>query len=111
MGTPPLPTSISADGREVWAWADGLSKWSRRQQKKRDLREHLGPNRCGECRLWMTRSCPRERNDVDGRNYGPSSKGLVCDQFQINEHDMKLRAEKQAELDALIAEDAGDTDD
>ena len=37
--------------------------------------------RCGDCRLWMTRQCPREAN-VNGWNKGPSMSAAICDKFQ-----------------------------
>ena len=36
--------------------------------------------KCGDCRLWMTKQCPREKN-VDGWNRGPSMSGWTCEKF------------------------------
>lgn len=40
-----------------------------------------GRKRCGDCKLWMTRECPKEKN-VNGRNYGPSVNDIVCELFR-----------------------------
>ena len=39
-----------------------------------------GKRECGSCNLWMTRSCPYERN-VNGRNQGPSMSHPACGKF------------------------------
>lgn len=40
----------------------------------------VAANKCGNCRHWMTRQCPREAN-VNGHRHGPSSGGFPCNIF------------------------------
>ena len=40
--------------------------------------------KCGQCKLWMTRECPQERN-VNGWNRGPSCEGVTCSKFVLSE--------------------------
>lgn len=43
--------------------------------------DEAAAKKCGNCRHWMTRQCPRETN-VNGRKHGPSSGGSPCTSFQ-----------------------------
>lgn len=45
--------------------------------------DEAASRRCGNCRHWMTRQCPRETN-VNGHKHGPSSGGSPCSSFAEN---------------------------
>jgi len=38
---------------------------------------------CGNCKYFMTRTCPQEKN-INGRNYGPSYSELACSKLTYN---------------------------
>ena len=100
MGLPKLPTEISNDGREVWAWAAELGKAAQKAARIRALRQHIyqRPTECGACQHWMkSRDCPRETN-VNGRNRGPSMKAPICSKFLINRRDAANIEKMQAQL-------------
>lgn len=103
---PTLPAHISSDGREVWAWADALSKHTHRIHKMRELRQEIFSTgrECGDCDKWMkSRECPRERN-VDGMSRGPSCGASICSAFVEAKSATARREELQAELAVLEAE-------
>lgn len=100
-GPPKLPTDISPNGEEIWAWGRQLSEWSQQQAKIRQLRIDVARVDCGGCNLWMTRQCPRERN-VNGRNHGPSMYSPICPKYAEKSSTAKLRDERKAELAALL---------
>lgn len=59
---------------------------------------HEARPKCGNCRFWMTRKCPKEKN-VNGRNRGPSMNGLSCRLFEESWHvdDLRKLASKENE--------------
>lgn len=40
--------------------------------------------KCGDCFLWMTRTCPREKADTKGRKSGPSMNDSTCSMFELH---------------------------
>ena len=98
------PAEMSADGREVWAWADRLSERVHLTDELRRAREQLHNtlNTCGSCASWMTRGCPRERHDNrTGRSAGPSCGAIKCNEFimsPLNAMTVSLAEAKIAEL-------------
>ena len=98
------PAEMSADGREVWAWADRLSERVHLTDELRRAREQLHNtlNTCGSCASWMTRGCPRERHDNrTGRSAGPSCGAIKCNEFimsPLNAMTVPLDEAKIAEL-------------
>ena len=105
--TPPrLPQQVSPDGREIWDWAARLGQWRQREVRIAELRAEIArrARECGSCRFWMCgRDCPREGH-ANGRPKGPSMKAPICGKYEMQSHDVKLQAERQAELDAMLAE-------
>lgn len=102
---PPLPQNVSNDGREIWDWAERFSAHTHRLDKMRKLRAEIARigTVCGDCHFWMkSRECPKERN-VNGYSRGPSNGSPKCGQFVMTASSAELRAERQAELDAVIA--------
>lgn len=102
---PKPPTEISANGKEVWAWAAALSAATHRAHEIRTLRKEIRTREqeCGACFWWMkSRDCPRETN-VGGRRAGPSMKAPICTKFQMNAHDVEDIAKKKARLTELEA--------
>ena len=102
-GPPSLPRHVSANGAEIWGWADRLSEWQQREQKIADLRADIAQRarECGSCRFWMCGSdCPREYHDK-GRPRGPSMKAPICGKYEMKAYDVKRQAERQAELAEL----------
>jgi len=84
---PPLPTSLGAGGSEVWDWAARFSDAVQARAKIAELHSQIAKRECGDCRLWMTQSCPREVHDnLLGRSRGPSCIGIrvmgVIDQLR-----------------------------
>lgn len=107
MEIPKLPSDISPDGREVWAWADSLSKLAHKNHEMRQLSDRIRhmTTECGSCRYWMTNDCPRETHDNrKGHKVGPSSRATACSKFQMNSYDVKALDEAKAKLAALAAE-------
>lgn len=100
---PALPSQMSPDGREVWAWADAFSRHTHRMNRLRELRsDHfLCGRECGDCDKWMkSRECPREHN-VNGQSRGPSCKGAICSQFVWSRSAERRRDRLAAEIAAL----------
>lgn len=88
------PTHVSNDGKEVWDWADRLSRLSQLNHRARVLSEQVRRilNECGSCQLWMTNSCPRERPGTgkqSGYSVGPSCRDAICGEFAIKSYDQK----------------------
>ena len=90
---------------------EGVMAFGRHQQRLHridELRNEVAArNRCGECQMWMTRSCPRERSTMTGYSAGPNCNGVVCGQFEIKPYVAESRAAKAAELAQLLGESAG----
>lgn len=106
---PALPQHVSNDGREVWDWAAEFSAHTQRLDKMRRLRADISRlnSVCGSCHFWMkSRECPKEKN-VNGYSRGPSSESPKCGQFAMTQSAAKLRDERQAELDAVVAAHEG----
>ena len=108
-----LPRHVSADGREIWDWAERFSRVVLLQDEARRVRQKLALSgkECGGCQKWMTRACPREVHDNrKGRSVGPSMKDYVCSQFAIDtftaRHAGELKA-RLAEIEAQLLEAAG----
>lgn len=103
---PKLPSEISPDGREIWDWAAQLSARRHLVTKARELAEDIRyTTRCGSCRLWMTKGCPREVHDNRrGRSVGPSMKAAVCASYDEKPTETARRAELQQELDGVVAQ-------
>jgi hypothetical protein len=41
--------------------------------------------KCGNCQLWMTRSCPQENHsNMTGYSKGPSCNGIPCEKYREN---------------------------
>lgn len=101
MQIPKLPSEISPDGREVWDWAARLSHRSDQVHRLKELRAAIQEqeNTCGSCNLWMTDSCPRERQDNrKGHKVGPSCKSPKCDKHSMNSWDAKRVEGMKAEV-------------
>lgn len=69
------------------ALLDGMALWAKINHELDQARhfERAARPRCGNCRLWMTRACPAERN-VNGRNRGPHMNGAACAVFAEKEY-------------------------
>jgi hypothetical protein len=100
---PPLPTEISPDGREIWDWAGTFSEAVHRAAKASELRADIARVGCGGCVRWMTRQCPRERQDNRiGRSVGPSMNATTCAQYVEKPSTAELRNQRRAELAHLL---------
>lgn len=102
-GSPPLPATMSSDGREIWDWAGRFSEHVHRVNRIAELTRDIARvgTRCGDCDKWMkSRECPREHN-ANGKTRGPSMDGLTCVKFVEDRFATKHRAELQAKLHAL----------
>ncbi|AXQ70046.1 hypothetical protein HOU03_gp222 [Caulobacter phage CcrSC] len=100
MSAPAPPGDLVGNGDAVWGWADRLSRHTHDLHKSRELWQQIvqGDMFCGSCRLWMTKSCPREHNDgLSGYSRGPSSGALKCSQYQISPSAAKLLEERKAQ--------------
>ena len=90
---------------------EGVLALGRHQQRLRridELRSEVAArNRCGECLLWMTRSCPREKPTMTGYSSGPNCNGAVCGQFAMKPYVSESRAAKAAELAQLLSNSTG----
>lgn len=100
IAAPALPQDISPDGREIWGWAARLSDHVNRLDKMRQLAADIAKVRCGDCRLWMMKACPREHN-VNGYNRGPSMEGIICGKFVEDPSSAALRQRRRDELAEL----------
>lgn len=100
---PSLPREISPDGREIWDWAARFSEATHRAARISELTTDIVniAGRCGSCRMWMTRQCPKERN-VSGRNHGPSMNAPKCPRFEMKASSEELRRQWIAEREALL---------
>lgn len=94
---PTLPQSISPDGRELWEWAAQAGDFIHRQAKRNELTLKIAKVACGDCKLWMTSECPREKN-VNGWNRGPSMNGTICEIFDEKPISTEMRAQWKQEL-------------
>ena len=97
---------MSTDGREVWDWADKLSRVTALQHRARELSQAIrsAETTCGSCDLWMTPSCPRERHsNQTGRWTGPSMGTIKCDKFVMKAWDAKNVEGLRAELAQVTA--------
>lgn len=106
MSLPPLPKNISSNGQEIWDWAANLKNEIHRRDKVRRLHELIwgANNKCGSCRLWMTKQCPRETHDNRiGRRRGPSCDAPKCSAFVMTAHSAENIDEWRAELVALTS--------
>lgn len=56
---------------------------------------------CGDCALWMTRRCPREKLQPIGHSRGPTCGDVPCGSWVETSWCAETRAKRQAELDAL----------
>jgi hypothetical protein len=71
--------------------------------KVRELRYEIACVRCGGCQLWMTRQCPRERQDNRiGRSVGPSMNDHTCARYEEKPSTAELRNQRRAELARLL---------
>jgi hypothetical protein len=76
-GIPELPSQLSSDGRELWAWAESAAAAMNRQIERSRLVNEIARigKHCDDCDKWMKSSqCPAERNE-NGRRRGPSMNG------------------------------------
>ena len=101
-GLPQLPREVSPDGREIWDWAAKLSDAVHRADRARNLRADIAgiQRKCGSCTMWMTRTCPKERN-VNGRSQGPSMNAPICGRFTMKASSAELLEKWRTELAAL----------
>lgn len=108
MSTPSLPSEMSSDGREVWDWADRLSERVHLADERRRLavQIHNAQTQCGNCTMWMTNACPRERHDNNkGHKVGPSSQSIKCDKFDMGQrraNDLVAAQAKLADMDKRL---------
>ena len=101
---------LSPDGREVWDWADRLSKRVSCADEIRTLSKQIFnmENQCGSCEKWMTRRCPAERHDnIRGRSVGPSSVKMKCGQFSASAAHAREIAAAKAKLAQMVAQAQG----
>jgi hypothetical protein len=102
---PEIPTQISRNGKEVWDWASKFSDAVHRADRIRMLKRKIALRECGDCALWMTKACPRERHDnAKGHSVGPSMKEIPCVLFLDAPDKAALRDEWRARLLAEEAE-------
>jgi len=102
---PQIPESISGNGEEIWDWAGKLSRKVFLTSKARELRASIKERGCGDCELWMTKQCPREKpNNITGRSSGPSMSATVCSSFKEKAWVAELRAQRQKELLSIETE-------
>jgi len=102
---PPLPTHVSADGRELWDWAAKAAETCGRNVRIAQLREQIAKRRCGGCRCWMTDKCPREQRGPNGQTMkGPHMFAPPCSYYDEKRWVKRRRDEQTAELAALLSE-------
>jgi hypothetical protein len=101
---PPMPTDIIGNGDNVWQWAAAFSRAVHRRDQMATLSRQIAKRACGDCGLWMTKQCPRERSGgLSGYSKGPSCDGLPCASYAETRSSAAFRAKQQAELEALRA--------
>ena len=99
---PDPPTTMSPDGHEVWDWADRLSAAVHARARAAELRAQLARRACGDCRMWMSRNCPREiRDGLSGRSKGPSADAFPCGRYDEKPSTTDLRAARTVELRSI----------
>ncbi len=73
---------------DVFAFANSFSEIIHLKDELRKSTRNMADilSTCGSCRMWMTKSCKKERhNNTTGRNYGPSSETIKCSDFAISQ--------------------------
>lgn len=45
------------------------------------MKTEVSYDTCGDCKLWLTKNCPRERLGEDGRKRGPHCNEMACGKF------------------------------
>lgn len=93
--------SVSAVN-DIFGALERLGRASQRLREMRRLESELASvgTACGDCQLWMTRSCPKEIN-VNGWNRGPSCATPRCDSFEESESATRRREMLRKEIAAL----------
>ena len=81
----------------IWDWADKISEAIHKEDAIRTLSRQVARHECGDCSLWMTRSCLRERQD----NKLGMGRGGGCDAVSKIGGERLMTPEHRAHLRAL----------
>jgi len=73
-----------------------------KEVEKQEIRRQLLVNLCGDCALWMSGGCPKERN-VNGTQVGPSMNDPVCRSFLMSPFAQRRKLDAQKRLDELTS--------
>ena len=99
---PAIPADMSTDGREVWDWADRMSRFTQDNARRSRILRDVAKRTCGDCSRWMTRACVRERSGgLTGRSPGPSSEAHPCSAYAEKGSTTTRRESLRAELAIL----------
>jgi hypothetical protein len=99
---PTIPADMSTDGREVWDWADRMSRFTQDNARRSRILHDVARRTCGDCSRWMTRACVRERSGgLTGRSTGPSSEAHPCSEYAEKGSTTTRRESLRAELAIL----------
>lgn len=94
---PELPRQVS----EIFGWADAFSDFVHKQARIGEIQRAIHKTRCGDCKKWMCRTCPREVQGKDGFQRGPDCEATICDQYIEKERATVRREELKQELTSL----------
>ena len=89
------------DFRAIFDAANAASDALHRAARIAELERLVRLRECGDCALWMTPRCPREKPQPIGRSRGPSCGEVPCSIWVEKSWCAETRAKRQAELDAL----------
>jgi hypothetical protein len=99
---PEPPTDIVGNGDNVWAWAAAFSRAVHLRDQIATLSRQVAKRECGDCGLWMTKGCPRERSGgLSGYSKGPSCADIPCASYAETASCAALRAKRRTEMEAL----------
>lgn len=97
-----LPGVRGMNSAGIWDWAGKMSEAIHKEDEIRTLSRQVARHECGDCSLWMTRSCPRERHDnKSGMGRGPSMSGSPCSAYAEKPHVAELRRSRVQALQRL----------
>lgn len=87
--------------KDVFDFGVGLSDSIHRQAEIVDLRHSIQTRVCGECTMWMTRNCPKEKN-IAGMRVGPSMNSPICTSYDETTFSKELRHASEIKLTRLL---------
>lgn len=89
------------DFQAIFDAANAIAATRHRIARIAELERLVRLRECGQCALWMTPQCPREKPQPIGYSQGPGSSDAPCGIWVEKPWCVETRAKYQAELDAL----------